>query len=233
MSVQSIQSGGPSIGQMLDVAGSGKSIDEMLEALGLVEHDRDHPNPEIPFQAFFFLTFAVFGQIHQKESLDNMDKLAKDLQDLVGCVNAITSFKECYLSWNDPWGQSQGQTLDKLRNVVEKLNELKHLFPEDVVTRIQNITNDLTNDINLNWYAVVRGRTPQGGDIETMEIASRFMSKISELQSITTGVSGTQTSKMQFNQNNYNQMMAFYKEMLNYWSSMKKASNSAMAQAKS
>ena len=239
--MSTIQNGGPSIGQMLDVAASGKSIDEMLEELGLVEHDRDHPNPEIPFGAFFFLTFAVFGQIKQGESLGNMDKLAQDLKKLVESTKDLTAFKDFLNNCTMPAQSSdQANAIALFNSFRTELNNARDLFDSDTWDRISKTADNVVDAMNNNWREIIAGRSGEkvddrGNPITTAEMsaAAQFSDKVSQLQSNITGVSGTEASKMQFDQNNYNQMMSFYKEMLNYWSSMKKASNSAMAQAKS
>ena len=107
---------------------------------------------------------------------------------------------------------------------VPKIFELlrKKLYPifikeENPRTFILEVWNKVHGDDSL--------KLPQ---VEGLQLYSNAFSSIS---SILSGVSGIETSQLQYNQNNVNQTLSFVKEMLSDWSSMKKAANQAMTQA--
>lgn len=263
---------GPTIGAMMEAAGSGKTIDEMLKDLGLIQ-DPDNPDPNIPFAAFFFLTFAVFGQTHQNEALDNIDGLATNLKELTKYFNLFNEMKNLAYD-KDNSTQYGWQFFSKAKSLVNLIAGKELVFNDgnkfstDDIRAIQNyistlkseitenkpsntvigngaVIDTLNNILALNNVDVVNmwksldtstinwdDATSVGNFNTAMKEFSKFTNTISEIGSRFEGVSGATTSTLQFNQNNYNQMMSFYKEMLNDWSTMKKASNGAMSQAR-
>ena len=113
-------------------------------------------------------------------------------------------------------------------SLLDNLSSLSKYFCEDKRAKIEPIS------LLVLWKDVQSGGSaiPKNGNMPNPEAYSSVQDSLSEGASILSGISASNSSKLQYAQNEYNRLNAFVHNMLSAWLNIRKGLLGKMAQAR-
>jgi len=114
------------------------------------------------------------------------------------------------------------------RSILSSLDQFMAYFGADPETKIK------PHDLSSFWNMANAGGQPidGGGNMPNPTVVTPFLDALSEGSSTLSGISASNTSKLQYAQNEYNRLNAFVHNMLSAWLNIRKGMNLKMSQAR-
>ena len=115
-----------------------------------------------------------------------------------------------------------------VRSIMSDLNKFVAYFGEDPNQKIKPL------DLSSFWKMANSGgpAIDGGGNMPNATVVTPFLDALSEGSSVLSGISASNSSKLQYAQNEYNRLNAFVHNMLSAWLNIRKGMNGKMSQAR-